>query len=223
MCNGFNDFVPSPASSCAPCKKEDTCSASSSQGFSVLFSCRTGAISHDTGICVDNALYRDPFEAKCKAGSYEDPYSEEGQAFAFEGRRTLLNQNNTLIAELFDASVRIWASESAMQPLSRTASFLIHLYPEVAGVYPTRFIVVSLSGARSSSALAGPDVLGLENSATPVPVRGPTRLLSSAVWSTDGNSLFVVWMDGTISKIVAMPEVRRSLPSSRVSHPLFIF
>lgn len=220
MCNGFKDFAASPASTCVPCKKEDTCGTSSSQKFSVLFPCKTGAISQDTSVCVDNALYRNPFDAKCKAGSYEDPYSEEGARYAFDAgvTRAVLNPNNTLIAELFGSSVRIWASETALQPLAR-ASMLLHLYPEVAGVYPTRFMLSLDTGdGRTSPALAGPDVLGIDNSTARMPVPDTTRLLSSAVWSADGNILFVVWMDGTISKIVAMPKV-----SSLCSVPLLIF
>ena len=37
------------------------------------------------------------------------------------------------------------------------------------------------------------------------------RLVASCVWSFDGNSLFIVWMDGTISKAVVFPVESRGL------------
>lgn len=45
------------------------------------------------------------------------------------------------------------------------------------------------------------------------------RLIASCTWSFDGDSLFIAWMDGTISKAVVLPETSRGLTMAWSSAP----
>jgi hypothetical protein len=213
MCSGFKDYLlaSDAAPSCLPCKTAKMCAGSTGRSFSVLYPCRTGTMSYDTSICVDNNLYRHPYGASCPVGFYEDPYAEGGdQAFEFEGSEVHVNLNNTLIAAVDPGAgvVRIYASESTLQPLQRAIDAssgsrrvplppIVHLFPETERTYPSIF-KATIDGQTPAQ-----DV-GLWSVSPPPPSNvslAESRALSSCTWSVDGNSLFLVWMDGTVSKI----------------------
>jgi hypothetical protein len=205
MCNGQKKDA---RSDCSICTQESSCSlqtGSGRSGFYTLFKCYSGNISVDTTMCIGRNTYIDPLVFECTAGQYQDPFSQAGRQYSFEGDVSL-NRNNTYLADVSvsTGSFKIYKTEDPLSPLqvARNSSTLgnawpvIHVMPSVANKYPVSYRVfvdgvqVSLEDAPSKDVASSVDVV----------------TISSGVWSYDGTSFFVAWMDGTISKAVVHPQ-----------------
>ena len=141
----------------------------------------------------------------------QDPFAQGSEQYSFEGD-IHLDANNSFIAEVLPSgTLRIFESSSRFDPLKvlrdPVTGFerppVIHVSPETRDAYPSRYRV-SINGGNYTLVNAPADEIPFSS------IYYNIRLISSGVWSPEGTSFFVVWMDGMISKAVVHPPVRVS-------------
>lgn len=140
----------------------------------------------------------------------------------FRGK-AYLNADNSLVADVLPAgAVSIFRTDSQFNPLAAVSEgpgrqqgaassgmqplMRVELQSADAGRYVYR-VAVAAANATNTTTFVHPMGASL-----PRPLLPGERVVASCAWDYAGGALFVVWMDGTISKAVVRPPVGSCKP-----------
>jgi len=238
MCNGFEESTGNPP--CYACKGVTTCGTTEAEGrdFVMLYKCMSGEISYDTTMCMRFQAYKDPSRFACKAGEYQRTFvelqSSSSSSMFFQGD-VKLNRENSFVSDLqLGGTLRIFKTLGASFPFSavsegsasaassqsnssnapaavaafdmslKTFDPYLRVYSFLVKIAVPSGNALTVSQTEFIHPMSSSDNLDISG------VRGTARLIASGVWSFDGSAFFVVWMDGTISKVVVTPWSERT-------------